>query len=279
MKAVGETFEIALRIRRDQPEFIAGDGFERSMRAFCLADQQTGQLVGLVQERLRISDIDHQHVGHELALHMQRRQHSAAARLRCCALGEVQIGERLRRHQGLAGRPDKGGEIGPPDGWRIADISQYYRSTGGLERILDFIFLGASTANGYDALGHFLRAEGVATICVSYSITPAAQCAHKLLNTATPAKTASVNDPATTGVVMARTLAVLKGATPAQALARYPGATSSTGSLSNAELTGIGAAGTSAQPVGGASAGTTYYTPSVEGAEAGGMLLNYLLGN
>ncbi len=33
-----------------------------------------------------------------------------------------------------------------------------------------------------------------------------------------------------------------------------------------------------AQPVGGASAGTTYYTPSSE-AEAGGLLLNYLLGN
>ncbi len=26
--------------------------------------------------------------------------------------------------------------------------------------MLDFIFLGAGTANGYDALGHFLRTEG-----------------------------------------------------------------------------------------------------------------------
>jgi hypothetical protein len=31
--------------------------------------------------------------------------------------------------------------------------------------------------------------------------------------------------------------------------------------------------------VGGASAGTTYYSPSAEGANTSGMLLNYLLGN
>ena len=47
------------------------------------------------------------------------------------------------------------------------------RSTGGLERIMDFIFLGAGSANGYDALGHFLRTEGLGTICLTYAITPA----------------------------------------------------------------------------------------------------------
>ena len=74
---------------------------------------------------------------------------------------------------------------------------------------------------------------------------------------------------------MARTLAVLKGATPAQALARYPGSAPTA-----AELSGAGApAPSAARPVGGASAGTTYYTPAPEAAGAGGMLLNYLLGN
>jgi hypothetical protein len=34
-----------------------------------------------------------------------------------------------------------------------------------------------------------------------------------------------------------------------------------------------------AKPVGGASAGTTYYTPSAESSGADGMLLNDLLGN
>ncbi len=76
---------------------------------------------------------------------------------------------------------------------------------------------------------------------------------------------------------MARTLAVLKGATPAQALARYPGPTTTAGAASSAGLTGGSTA--TAEPVGGSTAGTTYYTPASEGSEAGGLLLNYLLGN
>jgi len=76
---------------------------------------------------------------------------------------------------------------------------------------------------------------------------------------------------------MARTLAVLGGATPAQARAKYPGATEvapgTAGKTNGAEATPV------AKPVGGASAGTTYYTPSAEGSGADGMLLNYLLGN
>ena len=76
---------------------------------------------------------------------------------------------------------------------------------------------------------------------------------------------------------MERTLAVLKGATPAQAIAKYPGSTSATGAPIAGAPRGEGAA--SAQPVGGSSAGTTYYTPSSESSGASGMLLNYLLGN
>jgi hypothetical protein len=76
---------------------------------------------------------------------------------------------------------------------------------------------------------------------------------------------------------MARTLAVLKGATPAQALARYPGS-----APTSAEIVGGAATPQTtavATPVGGASGGTTYYTPAPEGAGTSGMLLNYLLGN
>ena len=76
---------------------------------------------------------------------------------------------------------------------------------------------------------------------------------------------------------MERTLAVLKGATPAQAIAKYPGSISSSEALAGAGAAGEGAA--SAQPVGGSSAGTTFYTPSPESSGTSGMLLNYLLGN
>ena len=80
MKTVGEAFEIALRIRLDQPEFVAGDVFERRALAFGFADQQPGNLIRHFQQPLRDADIDHQHAGHQLRLHAQRRQRRAAAR-------------------------------------------------------------------------------------------------------------------------------------------------------------------------------------------------------
>jgi phospholipid/cholesterol/gamma-HCH transport system substrate-binding protein len=159
------------------------------------------------------------------------------------------------------------------------------RSTGGLERLLDFIYLGAGNVNGYDALGHFIRAEGVAGSCISYAIETNPGCSTgKFIQGSTSnakASTASVNS---TSLVMARTLAVLKGMTPAQSIARYPGSiagetgVAETGAASTPSTTSA-ASPASSQPVGGAAAGTTYYSPAAESSEASGMLLNYLLGN
>jgi phospholipid/cholesterol/gamma-HCH transport system substrate-binding protein len=172
-----------------------------------------------------------------------------------------------------------------PFAGNAAELLSSLRSTGGLERILDFIFLGAGSTNGYDALGHFLRAEAVGTACLTYAVTTASACQNaKLFNTgsssgtATSLKGSSARVDENTSVVMARTLAVLKGATPAQALAKYPGATTvGADALAGAGSSAGGAS--TAQPVGGASAGTTYYSPSAEDSGASGMLLNYLLGN
>ncbi len=153
------------------------------------------------------------------------------------------------------------------------------RSTGGLERLLDFIYLGTGDENGYDALGHFLRAEIVAGSCLAYSVTVAPGCSTgKFIKGSASSATASAASANSTGLVMQRTLAVLKGMTPAQAIARYPG--SIAGETGAASTQSIGSSSTSsAQPVGGAAAGTTYYTPGEESSQAGGMLLNYLLGN
>ena len=140
----------------------------------------------------------------------------------------------------------------------------------------------------------FPRTEGVASACLKYEITQSTTgCTYHLINTGSSgtATAASVStgegeknapiDPATTSVEMARTLAVVEGATPQEAIAKYPGKTEASAS----ELLGVGSLGgspssaASSQPVGGSTAGTTYYSPSAEGSEAGGLLLNYLLGN
>jgi len=173
------------------------------------------------------------------------------------------------------------GNVAKPFSASLAELFTSLRDTGGLERLMDFIFLGAGSTNGYDALGHFLRAELVANACLTYAIAPASGCSAKLFSTtgstSTESSAGASKASATTGLVMQRTLAVLKGATPAQAIAKYPGSVSTSEALPGASATGEGANG--AQPVGGSSSGTTYYTPSSESSEASGMLLNYLLGN
>jgi ABC-type transporter Mla subunit MlaD len=191
-------------------------------------------------------------------------------------------GPALVATQPLLNRLQALGNAAKPFTGNLAELLTSLRDTGGLERILDFIFLGTGSANGYDALGHFLRAEGVGTACLTYQIKAISQCGRQLFDTrgseaeGTSGTVASIN-PAKTGLVMARTLAVVNGATVAQALAKYPGSAPTA-----RELSGSGSAGGSssaAQPVGGSTAGTTYYAPSAEGSSAGGMLLNYLLGN
>jgi phospholipid/cholesterol/gamma-HCH transport system substrate-binding protein len=170
----------------------------------------------------------------------------------------------------------------------FSELLTSLRETGGLERIMDFIFLGTGAANGYDALGHFLRVEAAANPCIGYEVklSAKANCRRKLFNNsgseaeASAARASAASSSSGEGsqsVLIARTLAVMKGATPAQALAKYPGPVTSAGEVSAAGLTSGSTAATA--PVGGSTSGTTYYTPAGEGAEAGGLLLNYLLGS
>jgi ABC-type transporter Mla subunit MlaD len=172
------------------------------------------------------------------------------------------------------------GAAGKPFAGNLAELLSSLRATGGLERLLDFIFLGTGITNGYDALGHFLRSEVLGTACVTYVVLVAPACGNTKLitvNSGSAEKASAARVPPETSLVMARTLAVLNGATPAQAIAKYPGKTPSPAELVSAASQAP--ASSRPAPVGGASAGTTYYTPPPEAAGTSGMLLNYLLGN
>ncbi len=173
------------------------------------------------------------------------------------------------------------GKNAKPFATNFSGLLTSLKSTGGLERLLDFIYLGAGSVNGYDALGHFLRAEIVASAgCIGYAIVTNPSCSTgKFIGGRTASTTATAARANSTSLVMKRTLAVLKGMTPAEAIAKYPGSIiGETNGAAGALSTASGTTPT-AQPVGGAASGTTYYSPSSESSEASGMLLNYLLGN
>jgi phospholipid/cholesterol/gamma-HCH transport system substrate-binding protein len=200
------------------------------------------------------------------------------------------ISKALVGSQPLLHRLESLGAATKPFARSASELLTSVRSTGGIERLLDFIFMGSGSINGYDSLGHFARAVAIGKKCVAYKIVLEPECRSNFIpgqsaSTAS-ARTASASSPerspaSDTTVAMARVEAMLKGATLSQAMAEYPGAEAGNGvanALGGGEL-GAGLTSAVAQPVGGASAGTTYYTPPSESAEAGGLLLNYLLGN
>jgi ABC-type transporter Mla subunit MlaD len=169
------------------------------------------------------------------------------------------------------------GAAAKPFAGNFAALLSSLRETGGLERFMDFIFLGTNAANGYNPLGHFLRSVAIGSLCAFYKVAPQGSCGANFINTGSPAPAGAAAKASDTSLAMARVEAIAKGATVAQALAEYPG--------SEAVPSPFGGGGAkrptapaTAKPVGGASSGTTYYTPSGE-SEAGGLLLNYLLGN
>jgi ABC-type transporter Mla subunit MlaD len=194
-------------------------------------------------------------------------------------------GPAIAATQPLLERVQALGGAAKPFAGNLSELLSSLRSTGGLERLLDLIFLGGGATNGYDSLGHFLRAEIIAKNCVGYKVAPQGGCSANFIKGAGSgtegSASASAATSSPTSLVMDRTLAVLNGATPAQAIAKYPGPVPTLSESAGALLgtSSEGGAASTTNPVGGSSGGTTYYTPSAESSEASGMLLNYLLGN
>ena len=50
------------------------------------------------------------------------------------------------------------------------------RDTGGIERLMDYIFYQVAAINGFDQFGHFLRAGLLLNTCTTYSTTPQPGC-------------------------------------------------------------------------------------------------------
>ncbi|HWX43878.1 MAG TPA: MlaD family protein [Solirubrobacteraceae bacterium] len=188
------------------------------------------------------------------------------------------IGPALVASQPLLNRLQTLGAATKPFAANFSELFTSLRATGGLERLLDFIFLGTNAANGYNSLGHFIRTVTDGKLCTAYHVTVTPECSANFINfSASPARASAASLPSDTTLAVARVTAILHGATLAQAMADYPGSEAPASPFAGA-TPGAGAPA-KAEPVGGSSAGTTYYTPGSEASEAGGLLLNYLLGN
>lgn len=51
----------------------------------------------------------------------------------------------------------------------LADLLTSLQKSGGISRLMDFIYFGSSAINGYDAFGHYLRTELLVNLCTEYA--------------------------------------------------------------------------------------------------------------
>jgi virulence factor Mce-like protein len=58
----------------------------------------------------------------------------------------------------------------------LADLTTSFSKTGGVERLMDYIFYQVAAINGFDSFGHYLRAGLLVNLCVNYSIDPVSGC-------------------------------------------------------------------------------------------------------
>jgi phospholipid/cholesterol/gamma-HCH transport system substrate-binding protein len=78
-------------------------------------------------------------------------------------------GPALRASEPLLDRLETLGATIKPFGNKFSSLLSSLRSTGGIERLMDVLFLTAGASNGYDALGHFLRVDLTSIgSCVTY---------------------------------------------------------------------------------------------------------------
>ena len=70
-------------------------------------------------------------------------------------------------------------EQGAPVAKDLAELGTSLRRTGGIERLMDYIFFQATAVNGFDQFGHYLRASLIVNTCSQYTADPQPGCSAK----------------------------------------------------------------------------------------------------
>jgi phospholipid/cholesterol/gamma-HCH transport system substrate-binding protein len=80
----------------------------------------------------------------------------------------------------------------------LNDLLQSFKKTGGVDRLMDFIYYGVAATNGYDTFGHYLRAELLTNLCTRYTIQTDPKCDANFNRPEDTATSRSVSDPGAT---------------------------------------------------------------------------------
>jgi phospholipid/cholesterol/gamma-HCH transport system substrate-binding protein len=95
-----------------------------------------------------------------------------------------------------------------PVGRTGAQVLQSVQKTQGIERLMDYVFYQVAAINGFDSVGHYLRAGLIVNQCAVYSVRPVGGCSANF-DTTGSAASASLASAAPSDPVLARTARVL----------------------------------------------------------------------
>jgi virulence factor Mce-like protein len=84
-----------------------------------------------------------------------------------------------------------------PVGQNLAALTKSFDKTGGIERLMDYIFFQVTAINGFDGVSHYLRAGLMANLCSAYATVPAGGCNSNFTTQSSAAgASAKTGDPA-----------------------------------------------------------------------------------
>lgn len=96
------------------------------------------------------------------------------------------------------------------------------RKTGGIERVLDYLFYQAAAINGFDASGHYLRAGLIINTCSTYAIAPAPNCRANFIQGQDTAAARTYTGDDGRSIGNQRQDAIMAGMSLEEALQRWP---------------------------------------------------------
>lgn len=82
-----------------------------------------------------------------------------------------------------------------PVGKNLAALTRSFDKTGGIERLMDYIFFQVTAINGFDGVSHYLRAGLMANLCSAYATQPAGGCNSNFTSPSESAKVQSTGEP------------------------------------------------------------------------------------
>jgi hypothetical protein len=81
-----------------------------------------------------------------------------------------------------------------PVGKNLDALTKSFDKTGGIERLMDYIFFQVTAVNGFDGVSHYLRAGLEANLCSAYALVPAGGCSARFTSS-TGAGKVTTGDP------------------------------------------------------------------------------------